>query len=106
MCLYEACQCNQFLDVAVTAGAGELVVLCKVEGTKEGAMTLAALLTVFSITLAIFSLARPVGRRSLALFVPVWRMVAAICLSFICIIIRGAPFGVKPPFHWRLDLVE
>jgi hypothetical protein len=69
-------------------------------------MTLAALLTVFSITLAIFSLARPVGRRSLALFVPVWRMVAAICLSFICIIVRDAPFGIKPPFHWRLDLVE
>ncbi|HEY2234334.1 MAG TPA: hypothetical protein VGK01_12750 [Candidatus Angelobacter sp.] len=69
-------------------------------------MTLAALLTVFSITLAIFSIARPVGRRSLALCVPAWRMVAAICLSFICIIVRDAPFGVKPPFHWRLDLVE
>lgn len=69
-------------------------------------MTLAALLTVFSITLAIFSLARPVGRRSLALFVPAWRMALAICLSFICILVRDAPFGVKPPFHWRLDLVE
>jgi hypothetical protein len=69
-------------------------------------MTLAALLTVFSITLAIFSLARPVGRRSLALFVPAWRMVVAICLSFTCLIVRDAPFGVKPPFHWRLDLVE
>jgi len=69
-------------------------------------MTLAALLTVFSITLAIFSLARPVGRRSLALFLPAWWMVAAICLSFICIIVRDAPLGVKPPFYWRLDLVE
>jgi|SRR6185369_2610534 hypothetical protein len=77
-----------------------------IESTNEGAMTLAALLTVFSITLAIFSLARPVGRRSLSLFVPAWRMVAAICLSLICIIVRDAPFGVKPPFHWRLDLVE
>jgi hypothetical protein len=38
--------------------------------------------------------------------VPAWRMVAAICLSLICIIVRDAPFGVKPPFHWRLDLVE
>ena len=69
-------------------------------------MTLAALLTVFSITLAIFSLAKPVGRRSLALFVPAWWMVAAICLSFLCIIVRDAPFGVSPPFGWRLDLVE
>jgi hypothetical protein len=69
-------------------------------------MTLTALLTVFSITLAIFSLARPVGRRSLALFVPLWRMVLAICLSFLCIILRDAPFSVKPPFGWRLDLVE
>jgi hypothetical protein len=69
-------------------------------------MTLAALLTVFSITLAIFSLARPVGRRSLALFVPAWRMVVAICCSFLCIVLRDVPLGVKPPFGWRLDLVQ
>src|SRR5258708_25557875 len=106
MCLYEACQCNQFLDVAVTAGAGELVVLCNVESTKEGAMTLAALLTVFSVTLAIFSLARPVGRRSLALFVRAWRMVAAVCLSFVCIIVRDALLSLKPPFGWRPNLIE
>jgi len=33
-------------------------------------------------------------------------MVVAICLSFLCIIVRDAPFGVKPLFGWRLDLVE
>jgi hypothetical protein len=35
-----------------------------------------------------------------------WRMVVAICLSFLCIMWRDAPFGVKPPFGWRPDLVE
>jgi hypothetical protein len=75
-------------------------------GVQKGVMTLAALLTVFSITWAIFSSARPVGRRSLALFAPTWRIVIAICLSFLCIIVRDAPFGIKPPFGLRLDLAE
>jgi hypothetical protein len=69
-------------------------------------MTLAALLTFFSIVVAILALARPVGRRSLALFVPMWWIVAAVFLSLLCIIWRDAPLGLKPPFHWRLDLVE
>ena len=69
-------------------------------------MTLAALLTVLSITWAVLSSARPVGRRSLALLVPKWRMFAAIVLSFLCIVIRDAPFGVKPIFALRLDLAQ
>ena len=69
-------------------------------------MTLAALLTFFSIAVAILALARPVGRRSLALFVPVRWVIDAVLLSLLCIIWRDAPLGLKPPFSWRLDLVE
>ena len=69
-------------------------------------MTLAALLTVFSITWAILSAARPVGRRSVAMLVPKWRIIVAIILSFLCIVVRDAPFGIKPPFGLRLDLAE
>ncbi len=68
-------------------------------------MTLAALLTLFSILLAVLALARPVGRRSLTLFVPVWRLVAAILLSIAFIVCRDAPFGVSPPFGWSLSNV-
>lgn len=68
-------------------------------------MTLSALLTLFSILLAVLSLARPVGRRSLTLFVPVWRLVAAIVVSIFLIICRDAPFGVEPPFGWSLSYV-
>jgi len=68
-------------------------------------MTLAALLTFFSVLLAILSLARPVGRRSLELFVPRWRMIAALLLSLACIVCRDAPLGVKPLFGWPLSTV-
>jgi hypothetical protein len=66
-------------------------------------VTLAALLTLFSILLAVLALARPVGRRSLTLFVPLWRLVAAIFLSLALIICRDAPFGMRPPFGWSLS---
>lgn len=68
-------------------------------------MTLAALLTLFSILFAVLSLARPVGRRSLILFVSPWRLVAAILLSIAFIVCRDAPFGVRPPFGWPLSTV-
>lgn len=68
-------------------------------------MTLAALLTLFSILFAVLSLARPVGRRSLILFVSAWRLVAAILLSIALIVCRDAPFGVRPPFGWPLSTV-
>jgi hypothetical protein len=68
-------------------------------------LTLAALLTFFSVLIAILSLARPVRRRSLELFVPRWRMSAAISLSLACIICRDAPLGMKPLFGWPLPTV-
>ena len=68
-------------------------------------MTFAALLTLFSILLAVLALARPVGRRSLNLFVPVWRLVSAILLSIAFIVCRDAPLGVSPPFGWSLSKV-
>jgi hypothetical protein len=68
-------------------------------------VTLAALLTLFSILLAVLAVARPVGRRSLALFFPLWRVLAAILASFAFIVCRDAPFGVIPPFGWSLSTV-
>lgn len=69
-------------------------------------MTFAALLTWFSILVAVLALARPVGRRSLELFVPRWRWFAAILLSVACMICRDAPLGVPPLFHLSLDLAQ
>ena len=63
-------------------------------------MTLEALLTYFSILLAVMAIARPVQRHSLTLFVPVWLLVVAVLLSLIFIVCRDAPFGVRPPFGW------
>ncbi len=65
-------------------------------------MTLEALLTFAGILLAALAIARPLQRRSLALFVPVWCLAAAMVVSFALIICRDAPFGVSPPFGWSL----
>ena len=69
-------------------------------------MTFGALLTLFSILLAIAALARPVGRRSLTLFVPLWRVVVAILLSLAFVVCRDAPYGVRPLFGWSLPIVQ
>ena len=69
-------------------------------------MTLAALLTFFSILVAVLALARPVRRRSLDLFAPWWRLIVALLLSFVFLVCRDAPFGVSPPFGWSLLKVE
>jgi hypothetical protein len=68
-------------------------------------VTLEALLTFFGILLAVLAIGRPVQRHSLKLFVPAWRLPAAILLSFALIICRDAPFGVSPPFGWSLSKV-
>ena len=68
-------------------------------------MTLEALLTFFGILAAVLAIARPVQRHSLRLFVPAWRLPAAILLSFALIVCRDAPFGVSPPFGWSLSKV-
>ncbi|MGA8153316.1 MAG: hypothetical protein WB952_20360 [Terriglobales bacterium] len=66
-------------------------------------MTLEALLTFFGILVAVVAIARPVQRLSLRLFVPAWRLGAALLLSLALIVCRDAPFGVRPPFGWPLD---
>lgn len=68
-------------------------------------MTLEALLTFIGILVAVLAIARPVQRRSLILFASVWRLGAAILLSFVLIFCRDAPFGVRPPFAWPLPTV-
>jgi hypothetical protein len=68
-------------------------------------VTFEALLTFFGILVAILAIARPVQRDSLRLFVPAWRLVAAILLSLALIVCRDAPFGVSPPFGWSLSKV-
>jgi hypothetical protein len=68
-------------------------------------LTLEALLTFFGILVAVLAIARPVQRLSLRLFVPAWRLAAALLLSLALIICRDAPFGLSPPFGWPLDTV-
>jgi hypothetical protein len=68
-------------------------------------VTLEALLTFFGILVAVLAVARPVQRHSLRLFVPAWRLPAAVMLSLALIICRDAPFGVSPPFGWSLSKV-
>jgi hypothetical protein len=68
-------------------------------------VTLEALLTFIGILVGVFAIARPVQRRSLILFVPSWVLPAAIGLPLVLLICRDAPFGVIPPFGWRLPLV-
>jgi hypothetical protein len=68
-------------------------------------VTLEALLTFIGILLAVLAIVRPVQRRSLTLFVPMWRLPVAILLSLVLIVCRDAPFGVSPPFGWPLPVV-
>jgi len=68
-------------------------------------VTLEALLTFIGILLAVLAIVRPVQRHSLSLFVPAWRLGAAILLSLVLLICRDAPFGVSPPFGWPLPIV-
>jgi hypothetical protein len=68
-------------------------------------VTLEALLTFFGILVAVLAIARPVQRHSLRLFVPAWRLPAAIFLSFALIVCRDAPFGVSPLFGRSLSKV-
>jgi hypothetical protein len=72
---------------------------------KGRTVTLEALLTFIGILVGVFAIARPVQRRSLILFVPSWVLPTAIGLSLVLLICRDAPFGVSPPFGWRLPLV-
>jgi hypothetical protein len=68
-------------------------------------VTLEALLTFIGILVGVFAIARPVQRRSLALFLPLWVLPLAISLSFVLLIFRDAPFGLNPPFGWPIPLV-
>jgi hypothetical protein len=68
-------------------------------------VTLAALLTLFSILLAVLSLARPVGRRSLTLFVPVWRLIAAIVLIYSAINLPRCSIWCESTF-WLVTLLR
>ena len=68
-------------------------------------MTLEALLAFIGILVGVFAVARPVQRRSLSLFVPLWVLPAAIGVSFVLLICRDAPLGVIPAFGWPLPLV-
>jgi hypothetical protein len=68
-------------------------------------VTLEAVLTFVGILIAVLAIARPVQRRSLFLFVPIWSLVAAILISMGLIICRDAPLGVSPPFGWPLPIL-
>lgn len=68
-------------------------------------MTFEVLLTFIGVLVAVLAIVQPVQRRSLTLFVPLWRLGAAILLSLILIVCRDAPFGVTPPFGLPLPLV-
>jgi hypothetical protein len=68
-------------------------------------VTLEALLTFIGILVGVFAIARPVQRRSLSLFLPLWLLPVAIGVSFVLLICRDAPLGVIPPFGWPLPLV-
>ncbi|HEY4380206.1 MAG TPA: hypothetical protein VGN01_07665 [Acidobacteriaceae bacterium] len=69
-------------------------------------MTFEALLTFASVLIAAYAIARPVQRRSVALFVPSWLLPAALLLAFGLLVVRDAPFGVKPLFHMSLEFAE
>jgi hypothetical protein len=68
-------------------------------------MTFEALLTFIGILVAILAIVRPVQRRSINLFVPLWSLGLAMTLALILIVVRDAPLGVPPPFGWPLPLV-
>jgi hypothetical protein len=67
-------------------------------------VTLEALLTFAGILVGVLAIAHPVQRHSLLLFGSVWRLVAAILISFCLIFCRDAPLGVSPPFGWPLPI--
>jgi hypothetical protein len=69
-------------------------------------VTLEALLTFIGILVAVLAIVRPVQRRSLILFVPLWGLGAAILLSLVLVICRDAPLGMSPPFGWPLPMVQ
>jgi hypothetical protein len=69
-------------------------------------VTLEGLLTFIGILIAVLAVARPVQRRSLILFVPLWGLGAAMLVSLVLVIARDAPFGVSPPFDWPLPMVQ
>jgi hypothetical protein len=66
------------------------------------AINLESLLTFIGILVAAAAIGRPVQRRSLMLFIPARYLIIGISLSFIFILWRDAPLGVKPPFGWPL----
>lgn len=68
-------------------------------------MTLEALLTFAGILIGALAIARPVQRRSLTLLVPWWLLPVAFLTSFVLVVCRDAPLGVRPPFGWDLSLV-
>jgi hypothetical protein len=68
-------------------------------------VTLESLLTFIGILVAVLAIVRPVQRRSLVLFVPLWGLGAAILLSLVLVICRDAPLGIPPPFGWPLSRV-
>jgi hypothetical protein len=68
-------------------------------------MTLEALLTFCGLLAAAVAIMGAVQRKALLLFVPKWLVPAASCAALILLVMRDAPFGVPPPFGWRLDRV-
>lgn len=68
-------------------------------------MTFEALLTFIGILVAALAIVRPVQRRSLMLFVPIWRLPVAILIAFVLLVLRDAPLGINPPFRWPLPVV-
>jgi hypothetical protein len=68
-------------------------------------MSLEGLLTYFGLLAAALAIMGPVQRRSLALFVPRWLLPISTVVALAFLILRDTPFGISPPFGWRLDLV-
>lgn len=68
-------------------------------------MTFEALLTFFAVLVGALTIARPVQRRSLALFFPTWCLLFAVLISVGLLILRDAPYGVPPPRGWELEKV-
>jgi hypothetical protein len=69
-------------------------------------VTLEALLTFFGILLAAFTIASPIQRHSLRLFVSWWPLSLALLTSLGLIICRDAPLGWPPLFGWPLPGVQ
>ena len=69
-------------------------------------MTLEALLTFFGILLAALTIASPIQRHSLRLFVSWWPLSLALLVSLGLIVCRDAPLGWPPLFGWSLPTVQ